>query len=107
MTLLVDRWKSLVSRSVEFFIAEIDTYALEIPETAIVEMEQALVVMFLQSAPNNYDHLLNGTLYRTASWQVRRVEEYIEANWQKPITIEILAAEANARPSILGSAIDG
>jgi AraC-like DNA-binding protein len=83
-------------RLLEFFIAEIDTHASEIPETAIVEMEQALVVMFLQSAPNNYDHLLNGTLHRTAPWQVRRVEEYIEANWQKPITIEILAAETNA-----------
>jgi AraC-like DNA-binding protein len=83
-------------RFLEFFIAEIDAHASEIPETAIVEMEQALIVMFLQCAPNNFGHLLDGTLHRTAPWQVRRVEEYIEANWHKPITIEILAAETSA-----------
>jgi transcriptional regulator GlxA family with amidase domain len=31
-----------------------------------------------------------------APWQVRRVEEYIESNWNQPITVDALAAAAGA-----------
>ncbi len=60
------------------------------------ELEQAILVAFLCGNGHNYSHLLDGRPPGAAPWQVRRAEEYIEANWDQPITIEALAVVANA-----------
>ena len=64
------------------------------PDWWISQTEQFLMVMFLLGNQHNYSHLLEQEAPDAAPWQVRRAEEYIEANWQQPITLEDLARVA-------------
>ena len=41
---------------------------------------------------SNYSALLHGEPEAPAPWQVRVAEQFIEANWDQPITIEALVA---------------
>jgi AraC-like DNA-binding protein len=61
----------------------------------LAEFEQTLMVMFLHANRHNYSHLLERAV-AAAPWQVRRAEEYIEANWQQTITLEDLAKVSGA-----------
>lgn len=56
-----------------------------------LQTEQLLMTMFLCAHRHNYSHLMEDDVPDAAPWQIRRVEEYIEANWDKPITLEDLA----------------
>ena len=62
----------------------------------IAELEQALMVAFLCGNRHNYSTLLEKQPVETAPWQVRRAEEYIEANWHRPIRIEEVASVSGA-----------
>ena len=79
-----------------FFVAELDAADEPLPPLAMVEWEQALMVAFLCGNRHNYSHLFEGEPRNIAPWQVRRVEEFIEANWNQPIRIEDIAAVAGA-----------
>jgi AraC-like DNA-binding protein len=84
-------------RRLVFFLAE----ELSIPnngmaEVALAELEQAVIVAFLSSSAATCGHPLDATPRPPAPWQVRRAEEYIEANWDQPITIEALAIVTDA-----------
>ena len=48
--------------------------------------------MFLHANRHNHSHLLERSAPDASARLVRRVEEYIEANWQRPITLEGLVA---------------
>ena len=85
-----------LQRMLLFFAAELDTLGSKMPSLAIAELEQALIVYFICANPHNYSALLDGRARPAASWQVRRAEEYIEAHWDQPITIEALARETSA-----------
>jgi hypothetical protein len=61
------------------------------PNWWISQTEQLVMVMFLFGHRHNYSHLLERETLDVAPRQVRRAEEYIEANWQQPITLEDLA----------------
>jgi AraC-like DNA-binding protein len=80
-------------RLLEFFVSEIDREDANFTEFELTECEQALMMAFLAATPHNFGHLLKGGPPSAAPWQVHVVEEYIEANWNRPITIETLAAE--------------
>ena len=85
-------------RKVIWFLAEqISSKPDNMPVVAVAEMEQFLMICFLTGNRHNYSHLLNGRIWSLAPWQVRRAEEYTEANWDEPITVEALAS-AGARP---------
>jgi AraC-type DNA-binding domain-containing proteins len=59
------------------------------------QTEQLLMTMFLCAHRHNYSHLMEeDDAPDAAPWQIRRVEEYIEAHWQVPITLEDLAEVA-------------
>ena len=66
------------------------------PSLAVAELEQALIVSFICNNPHNYSAFLEDRTRPAASWQVRRAEEYIEAHWDQPITIEELARVTSA-----------
>jgi AraC-like DNA-binding protein len=51
------------------------------------------MVMFLCSTRHSFSHLLDRAPADASVAQIRRAEEYIEANWRQPITLEALAAE--------------
>jgi len=80
-------------RMLMFFAAELDSTT---PLPAVVELEQALIVSFICNNRHNYSALLDDRSRPVASWQVRRAEEYIEAHWDQPITIEELARVTSA-----------
>lgn len=59
-----------------------------------IQTEQLLMTMFLCAHQHNYSRLMEEDTPDAAPWQIRRVEEYIEAHWQGPITLEALAEVA-------------
>jgi AraC-like DNA-binding protein len=71
----------------------IDQANTSIPSLALAELEQALMVAFLASNRHNYSHWMEGVPPSVAPWQVRRAEDYIEANWHRPLEVEAIAAE--------------
>jgi AraC-like DNA-binding protein len=83
-------------RLILFIAGELDSAGAKMSDTVLSELEQAVIVFFLLGSEHNYTHLLDGNPAALAPRQVRRAEEYIEANWDKPITIEALAAAVNA-----------
>ena len=80
-----------LQRLLMFFISELDSGSSTMPPLALAELEQTLMVSFLCSNPSNYSELLEGRTRPAAPWQVRLAEEYIEAHWDQPITIDALA----------------
>jgi AraC-like DNA-binding protein len=86
-------------RAIKFLAGELSSKPTEMPAIALAETEQALMTWFLIGNRHNYSHLLDERPRSIAPWQVRRVEEHIEACWDQPITIEELAAlaETSAR----------
>jgi len=83
-------------RMLGFMVSELDRDDGKVPAAALVEFEQMLLIAFLTANPHNFSDLLEREQPRPAPWQVRRVEEYITANWNRPITVEALAAAAGA-----------
>ena len=77
-----------------FLVDQLNTVEAQPSDLASVEMEQSLIVAFLCGNRHNYSALLDEGPARTAPRTVRRAEEFIEANWNKPITVEDLAAVA-------------
>lgn len=51
------------------------------------ELEQSLIVSLLTGSDHNYRHFLVAEAAKAAPWQVRRVEEYIAANLDRPFDI--------------------
>jgi AraC-like DNA-binding protein len=83
-------------RILEFTVSELDREESDVPAAALVEFEQMLLIASLTANPHNYSQMLEREQPRPAPWQVRRVEEYISANWNRPITVEALASAAGA-----------
>ena len=84
-------------RLVEFVVRELDRVDAPLPALVLAELEQALVVSYLNCNVHNYSHLLEaGPVRSVAPWQVRLAEEYVEQNWDQPVTVEALAHVANA-----------
>jgi AraC-like DNA-binding protein len=83
-------------RLMQFLVEELSLSPEELPAIAIVEAEQAMMTSFLLGNPSNYSRLLERRPPSAAPWQVRRVEEYIAAHWDQPLTIERLAALTGA-----------
>jgi AraC-like DNA-binding protein len=81
-------------RVLDFFVSELDRDGSTLSEFQKVEFEQLLMVSFLKANRHNFSHLLaadNPPL--AAPSQVRAVEEYIEANWHRPIMVEEMAQQ--------------
>ena len=83
-------------RMLDFIVSELDRDEEKVPAAALVEFEQMLLVTFLTANRNNFSEMLEREQPRPAPWQVRLVEEYIVANWNRPIAIEDLASAAGA-----------
>jgi AraC-like DNA-binding protein len=81
---------------VRFMVQSLDENGLAIPQHALDELEQMMAMVFLYGVRNSASGLLEHEVEDIAPWQVRRVEEYIEANWSTAVTIEILAEAINA-----------
>jgi AraC-like DNA-binding protein len=80
------------SRLVRYLSGELENGLATVAPLLVAELEQAVLVSFLQANLHNYSHHLQGTPRAAAPWQVRRAVDYIEANWDQPIMIEDLCA---------------
>jgi AraC-like DNA-binding protein len=83
-------------RLIMLLVDELDATGSQINPLVTAELEQAIMVCYLCSSPNNYSRLLGERPKASAPWQVCRAEEYIRENWDQPITIEALALITNA-----------
>jgi hypothetical protein len=88
-----------IRRLVRLLIAELDNPGRNLAPSLLAELEQAILVAFLCGVSHNYSALLDGRPLAVAPREVRRIEEYIEAHWNEPITIDLLAnlTSASAR----------
>jgi hypothetical protein len=64
------------------------------PAWWLKQTEQLLMAMLLCCNHHNYSHLLDEKVPDVTAMEVRRVEDYIEAHWHEPITLQDLAAVA-------------
>ena len=72
-----------------FLVRESDN---DLPPLLLAELEQLVMVSMLHADRHNYSELLTREPIAVAPWQVRRAEEFIEANWNRPLDIEAIAA---------------
>lgn len=82
----------LLRRQVLLLTDQLSSAEMKLPKLVLAEFEELLIATFLLANRHNYSHLLERATPDAAPWQVRRAEEYIEANWRQPITLEHLAA---------------
>ena len=96
MTKTVDyrKGQAMAQRRLVNFVAQELTKG-ELPAAALEELQQAVIVSFLCTNENNFSDLLSRDPKDCAPSQVRLAEGYIEANWDRPISIEKLASVTN------------
>ncbi len=94
-----------VLRDLAVFLArQLSSRAAELPGAVLLELEQALLVSFLSTQRHNFSEILDGTAKEAAPRIVRLAEEYIEASWNRAITIEELASQTNVSTRALYAA---
>lgn len=82
-------------RRVFLFAADFNARGAFLSDLAVAEVERMMVMNFLMCHRHNYTHLLLRQPPLASSSVVTKVEEFIEANWDKPIDIEAMSAIAN------------
>jgi AraC-like DNA-binding protein len=78
------------------FIAEQLRAETPLPRLVADELEQTLMTHFLLANQHNFRALLEKQARHAGPWQVRMAEDYIDANWDKPITLEVLSGITGA-----------
>jgi AraC-like DNA-binding protein len=79
-----------------FLVEQLGSSEHSVPPLALAELEQSVIVSFLCANRHDESRLLDREPMGAAPWQVRRAEEYIEAHWDQPITVEALAVATGA-----------
>jgi AraC-like DNA-binding protein len=79
-----------------YLIGTMDSADATLPSLVMAELEQAVMMAFLIENRHNYSHLFECKPHSVAPWQVRRAEEYVEANWNRAIRMEDIAAVTGA-----------
>ena len=87
--------QQLMRRAVFQFISELDSLGPAIPSLARIELEQALVTKFLFFNQHSLTRNLSMQDPRPSISELRRVEDYLEANWDKPFDLESLVRITN------------
>lgn len=73
-----------------------DVSADPIPSPLLREIDETIRLAVLFGIPNNFSSHLNADVRTSAPWQVRRVEEWIDANWKGTVTIDKLVEISGA-----------
>jgi AraC-like DNA-binding protein len=76
---------------VQFLVSELDRDDAAPSTPVLAELERSVLVSFLHANTHNFSRLLKRDARRVTPWQVRRAEEFIEANWQRPLTLRMIA----------------
>jgi AraC-like DNA-binding protein len=83
-------------RFMRYLVSEIDNEFVELSRPLFAEMEDVLIMMFLFGNRHDLTDTIEETPRSIAPWQVRLAEQYIEANWARPITVAGLATAVGA-----------
>lgn len=83
-----------LGRILDCLLHAADTVSGETADVVLSELEQAMITSFLSASNHDCRDRLAKKPAGAAPRQVRRAEEYIEANWNQPLSIEALAEEA-------------
>jgi AraC-like DNA-binding protein len=67
-----------------------------IPQPLLQEMENLIRLAVLYGIPNNFSDLLYAAPKLSAPWQVKKIEEWIDAHWLESVTIKKLAEISGA-----------
>jgi AraC-like DNA-binding protein len=78
----------ILQRMALFFASEAESFDSDACRLARVEFQQSLLAAFLSGNEHNYSYLLRAPAPGLAPRQIWLTEAYIEANWDKPLTIE-------------------
>jgi AraC-like DNA-binding protein len=89
-----DQAMKRVRRMIFQFASDFDTRGDSFSDLAKAEMTRIAMMRFLMYHRHNYSHFLFREPPPGSTTAVRVVEEYIEANWDKPIDIEAMSAIA-------------
>ncbi len=81
-------------RRVFLFAAEYNERGAYFSDLAAAEVERMLVMNFLMCHGHNYTHLLLRQPFPSTPKAVMAVEQFIEANWDKPIDISTMTSIA-------------
>ncbi|MGJ4886811.1 helix-turn-helix domain-containing protein [Bradyrhizobium sp. HKCCYLRH3099] len=81
-------------RLLDFLTTQLNEPGAVFPAAVYRELEDAVHVAFLCASRHRYRDLLLDPSPMPDFGLVKRLEDYIEANWREPITIERLAREA-------------
>lgn len=81
-------------RMIGALVTQLDDEEALFSPMALREMQQAVIVQLLFASRHNFSGQLETEPQDTALAQLRRVQAYIEANWNKPIVIDDLVAVA-------------
>jgi AraC-like DNA-binding protein len=70
---------------------QLNSASHELPPMVLKELEQAIIVAFLLGTRHSFSDLLETDSREAGAWQVRQIEEHIEAHWDQAINVETLA----------------
>ncbi len=85
-----------MARTMKFLIMEHEALNSGGRSIVLTELEQAVMVLMLFANRHDFERALERGQPNVAPWQVHRAEEYIKANWDQPVTIEVLAKVTGA-----------
>jgi AraC-like DNA-binding protein len=86
-------------RAIFQFASDFNEHGALFSELAAAEVERMVIMKFLMCHRHNYTHLLLREPLPCTSSAVRTVEDFIEANWHKPLDVPAMAkvAKVSAR----------
>ncbi|MBV9458808.1 MAG: AraC family transcriptional regulator [Bradyrhizobium sp.] len=79
-------------QSARFLAHVVNSRPRALAPTALRELEQAVIVAALTSSRHAFSHLLDCEALEVAPLHIRLAEEFIEANWNRAISIDELSA---------------
>ena len=85
---------SALQRLIGVVVQQLDDENSLMSPPALRELEEAIIVQLIYAARHNFSGALERQFRDADSAAVRRVEDYIAANWNSQITIEALVAVA-------------
>ena len=85
---------SSLRRRVFLFAADFNERGAFVSDLAAAEVERMMIMNFLMCHRHNYTHLLLRQPLPSSTSAVKAVEEFIEANWDKPIDIHAMSMVA-------------
>lgn len=82
-------------RLVLAFAQQLDECAAELPPILLKQIEQSITLNFLYATRHSLNELLEQRESNASVHHIKKVEEYIEAHWDRPMNVETLATVSN------------